>query len=606
MRYLQRLLIIFILLSFVACSERNLPSSINQAPLEPSIDFFKATVTSLTLGDSVTLSWKVSALENRSDELVCSLREAPESAPAATRGVACEAEESFSPDTTSSYTLLIFSKENELLLSQTLEVSVEQSSFNQTPFVKNDEYDVIRGGRLDIDATQGVLANDSDSDGDTLTASLITPPLFGTVILNSDGSFSYQHDSSSADLDSFTYTASDGKANSTTVTAFINILEPPNTPPEATTDSYSVKQAESLSVRASEGVLSNDTDADNDPLTSILKTGVQHGEVRLDPDGSFTYSHNGNNAAEDSFSYAASDGKTESNIVTVTLRIIPNIAPTARDDNFTLEQASVLDVSRSSGLLANDSDPEDDSLSARLLNPPTHGKLSLKEDGSFRYEHDGGSSTRDEFSYFVTDGKNDSNAATVSLSITAIIKEFRIPISSSSDDTEERDPRSSDAGLMTPESVDLDLGRDAFGDKIVGLRFTNIPLTADSDIENAYIQFTTNRTEGSSGSPRIDVYLVEDPNPPTFSTSRNALTRLDIKRISTWRPLAWRTAGEQGSRQRLDVKDALEEALDQEGWKAGNAIAFLLDNNRSSGVRIADSFDGNPATAPYLVIELED
>ena len=61
----------------------------------------------------------------------------------------------------------------------------------------------------------GLLANDSDPDGDALTASLISQAGNGTVSLSSDGSFTYTPDKNFSGDDTFTYSASDGEASNT-------------------------------------------------------------------------------------------------------------------------------------------------------------------------------------------------------------------------------------------------------------------------------------------------------------------------------------------------------------------------------------------------------
>ena len=60
----------------------------------------------------------------------------------------------------------------------------------------------------------GVLGNDTDVDGDALTAApgRATPPN-GTLTLNADGSFTYTPDANFNGTDSFTYTANDGTAD---------------------------------------------------------------------------------------------------------------------------------------------------------------------------------------------------------------------------------------------------------------------------------------------------------------------------------------------------------------------------------------------------------
>ena len=103
-------------------------------------------------------------------------------------------------------------------------VSITVTAVNDDPPVANpDAYAVDRGATLVVPAP-GVLTNDTDPDGDTLTAVPGTAPSHAAGFsLNSDGSFSYTHDGSSTLGDSFTYTASDGALSSLPATVTITV-----------------------------------------------------------------------------------------------------------------------------------------------------------------------------------------------------------------------------------------------------------------------------------------------------------------------------------------------------------------------------------------------
>ncbi|HEY7774582.1 MAG TPA: Ig-like domain-containing protein [Marinagarivorans sp.] len=90
--------------------------------------------------------------------------------------------------------------------------SLTVANTNDAPVAASDSYSTSEGGLLQVDARDGVLANDNDIDvGDTLTASLISGPAHaGNFTLNSDGSFNYRHNGSETRSDSFTYALSDG------------------------------------------------------------------------------------------------------------------------------------------------------------------------------------------------------------------------------------------------------------------------------------------------------------------------------------------------------------------------------------------------------------
>src|SRR5207245_1831849 len=133
----------------------------------------------------------------------------------------------------------------------------------------NDTYTTAEDITLTVSAP-GVLANDSDVDGDTLSALLVSSPAHGTLNLNSDGSFSYTPALNYNGPDSFTYKANDGQADSPT-NATVSLTPTPVNDPPCTTgglaadDSYSTPEDTTLTVTAP-GMLANDTDVDGDPL----------------------------------------------------------------------------------------------------------------------------------------------------------------------------------------------------------------------------------------------------------------------------------------------------------------------------------------------------
>ena len=97
---------------------------------------------------------------------------------------------------------------------------------NAPPTANPDTYQVGAGGSLTVDAP-GVLANDTDPEGDPLTAELIsgtTTSQGGTVVLNPDGSFTYTPPAGFVGVDSFSYVAHDGTSDSTVATVTLNVV----------------------------------------------------------------------------------------------------------------------------------------------------------------------------------------------------------------------------------------------------------------------------------------------------------------------------------------------------------------------------------------------
>lgn len=96
----------------------------------------------------------------------------------------------------------------------------------------------------------------------------------------------------------------------------------PTVAPVALDDTYRTNMNTSLSVSAANGVLANDSDAENSPLTANLISGPNNGVLTLNPNGSFTYAPNTGFSGVDTFTYRAFDGGLESNTATVTINVI--------------------------------------------------------------------------------------------------------------------------------------------------------------------------------------------------------------------------------------------------------------------------------------------
>ncbi len=189
--------------------------------------------------------------------------------------------------------------------------------------------------------------------------------------------------------------------------------------PVALDNSYTTAEDTPLSVVAP-GVLSNDTDANGDTLAAELDSSPLHGALTLNPDGSFTYTPAQDYIGEDTFTYHASDGTMDSNVVTVTINVgAANDAPTAEDDEYTTNEDTLLTVN-APGVLSNDTDPDGDTLIAVLDTSPTHGALAFNADGSFEYTPNADYNGSDSFTYHASDGSLDSVVVAVTLDIAPV------------------------------------------------------------------------------------------------------------------------------------------------------------------------------------------
>jgi adhesin/invasin len=92
---------------------------------------------------------------------------------------------------------------------------------DQPPIAQNDNYATTAGVALTVNAADGVLANDSDPDGDSMTASLVSGPANGTLDFNSDGSFVYTSSPTFFGSVTFTYQVSAGGVTDTATVTII-------------------------------------------------------------------------------------------------------------------------------------------------------------------------------------------------------------------------------------------------------------------------------------------------------------------------------------------------------------------------------------------------
>jgi VCBS repeat-containing protein len=191
---------------------------------------------------------------------------------------------------------------------------------NTAPVAADDNYLFDEDSLLQVSALLGVLANDTDADGDTLTAVLVANAMHGALALASDGSFSYQPNADYCGNDGFTYRANDGQASSAVAIVSLAIACI-NDAPVAFGDSYQLDEDSLLEVSALLGVLANDSDVDGDALSAVLVANAMHGVLALASDGSFSYQPHVDYCGSDSFTYRAHDGQLSSSEATVSLAI---------------------------------------------------------------------------------------------------------------------------------------------------------------------------------------------------------------------------------------------------------------------------------------------
>lgn len=281
-------------------------------------------------------------------------------------------------------------------------VSITVTAQNDRPVATNQS--IV----LDEDTVYNGQLTGFDVDGDILLFQVGEGPTQGNLTVNADGSFEYTPGPNFNGEDVFTYFVSDGTINSVSATVTLTIT-PVNDLPVAGDQSVSLNEDSSYS-----GVVSG-SDVDGDSLTYSVVGSPAHGTLSFQPDGTYTYTPIANYNGPDSFTFTANDGTGDSNVGTVSIQVTPvNDVPVADAASF-----SGLEDNNITGQLTG-SDIDGDALQFVLGQDVSHGVLEFNSDGSFTYTPAANFNGQDTFTFVVIDGIATSQAATVTLNVTAV------------------------------------------------------------------------------------------------------------------------------------------------------------------------------------------
>lgn len=246
-----------------------------------------------------------------------------------------------------------------------------------------------------------------DANGDALTFATVSGVSHGTLSVSTSGSFTYTPTAAFTGNDSFTFKVNDGFADSAPATVSISV-NPPNATPVATSASFTTNMN-----MAHSGTLTG-SDADGDPLSFESVTGVSHGTLVVNTNGTFTYTPATGFTGSDSFTFRVNDGTVNSLPATV------DITVTSQTNSAPIANSATLNTALNTPLNATltGSDPDGDTLTFHTVTGTSHGTLSLNSfNGQFTYTPFTGFSGTDSFTFNVNDGVADSLAATVTINV---------------------------------------------------------------------------------------------------------------------------------------------------------------------------------------------
>jgi hypothetical protein len=193
---------------------------------------------------------------------------------------------------------------------------------NSAPVANSDSYNVNEDGTLTVNPP-GVLGNDTDADGNPLTATQVGPgpSNASSFNFNPDGSFTYTPVANFFGVDTFTYKANDGTADSNVTTVTITVV-PVNDPPTCQDVAIETDEDTQGSVEA------NCSDVEGDLLSYAIEDEPANGDATVDV-STLKYDPDPNFNGSDSFTYSASDGQASSAPANVAVTVNPvNDPPT--------------------------------------------------------------------------------------------------------------------------------------------------------------------------------------------------------------------------------------------------------------------------------------
>ncbi len=374
-------------------------------------------------------------------------------------------------------------------LTDTALVTVFVDAGNIAPIATADSYMTPENQALVV-AAPGVLANDSDPNGDTIQAKLVTGPSHGSLTLNLNGSFTYTPAASYVGDDSFIYYADDGTFNSNQVLVTITVGAVNDAPVNSVPGPQATNEDTALVFSSANGNAITVSDIDADPGNVRVSISVTNGTLTLSGVAGLTFNSGANgtgammvtgtmaaiNAALNGMTFLpganyngpvtlsittndlgnTGTGGALSDTDTVAITVNPvNDPPVAQDQPVnTLEDMPV-----SITLVATDVDSA--SLTYSIVAGPLHGTLLQTSPGIYTYTPSANYHGFDSFTFKANDGSLDSNIATVAINVASV------------NDAPTADSQSVDTNQNTPVTVTL-TGSDIDGEPLV-YRITALP-----------------------------------------------------------------------------------------------------------------------------------
>ncbi|MCG7930577.1 MAG: Ig-like domain-containing protein [Candidatus Thiodiazotropha lotti] len=312
---------------------------------------------------------------------------------------------------------------------QTSDASVSISvtpAVDAIPTANADTISLAEGGTATtlVGGSATVLNNDTGLDDTPVTVSLVTDVNYGTLMLNSDGTFSYTHDGSNNLTDSFVYRVTDSGGDASETTVVINVISN-NSAPVASDLAITVLENGIYS-----GNLPPALDDDGNRVIYQLETIPTQGSVTVEDDGRFNYSPDADYHGPDSFVFTVRDASGNENSYLVEISVI-SVNDTPVISSHGASEHAVLSVEENSTFVTQITadDPDNDTLSFAIesgadlgffMIDPLSGELRFSDAPDVENPVDADQDNLYQIRVLVSDGNGGTDSQLLTIEVTDV------------------------------------------------------------------------------------------------------------------------------------------------------------------------------------------
>ncbi len=290
----------------------------------------------------------------------------------------------------------------------TATVTITVVSVDDLPIATNDTETVNEDGVL----TATVTGNDILSGDGGNVWSVVSTTTHGTLVFNTNGTYTYTPNANFNGTDVFTYQLCDADGDCSTATVTITVVSVDDLP-IATNDTETVNEDGVLTAT----VTGNDIlSGDGGNVWSVVST-TTNGTLVFNTNGTYTYTPNANFNGTDVFTYQLCDADGDCSTATVTITVVSvDDLPIATNDTETVNEDGVLTAT----VTGNDILSGDGGNVWSVVSTTTHGTLVFNTNGTYTYTPNANFNGTDVFTYQLCDADGDCSTATVTITVVSV------------------------------------------------------------------------------------------------------------------------------------------------------------------------------------------